>query len=188
MTNRTRVSSASGKAAHAAAAAALISAFSFLEHFFPVAALIPVPGIKLGLGNIVLLYLVSVKRYGEALSAAAVKVVLSFFLSGSPVALALSLSGTALSLAAMFLLCPMTKRGFSFVTVSSASSFFFNLAQTAAACVFYTGAVFYYFPVLSAVSLVTGTVTGISANLLFPKINKLIRARGSKPDERYANE
>ena len=171
MTNRTRVSSASGKAAHAAAAAALISAFTFLEHFFPVAAIIPVPGIKLGLTNLVITAILYVYGYREALVITTLRVFIIGFLFGNLFSIAYGLTGAVLSLTVMAL---MKRTGlFGVIGISAAGGVSHNIAQVMTAYFMVTGfPVRWYMPILMLAGVGAGILTGIADVMIIPRLHR----------------
>ena len=72
---------------------------------------IPVPGVKLGLGNVIVVCVLFLYDRREALAVLLVKVVLSALLTGQLSALAYSLAGGLLSLGIMCLLkCVLTPK------------------------------------------------------------------------------
>ena len=81
---------------------ALAFIFSYLESFIPVNALIPIPGVKLGLANIVILFALYTNSIKQAIVIAIIRVLLSGLLFGNPMTIAYSLCGCALSLMIMW--------------------------------------------------------------------------------------
>lgn len=127
------------------------------------------PGIKLGLSNTVLLYALLMMGTKPAVLLAAVKVLLSGFLFGSPSAMLYSAAGALLSLFVMALLCRFP--GVSPVGISVAGALSHNIGQCAVAVLFIkVQAVLVYLPVLLISAVITGTVTGITAKYLIRHI------------------
>lgn len=153
----------SGAAARLVALCGMLTALAFL--FSYVETLIPVnlgvPGVKLGLANLVTmvsLYLLGAKT---AAVIALVRVILTGFTFGNLSMMMYSLSGAALSL----LLMGICKRGewFGTVGVSIVGGVGHNIGQLAvAAAVVENSAVFYYLPAL----LLAGTGAGAFIGLL----------------------
>ncbi|MBQ9057688.1 MAG: Gx transporter family protein [Atopobiaceae bacterium] len=138
--------------------AAFALALSYLETFIP----IPIPGVKLGLANLpVLLSLAQHDRIG-ACYIAAIKVVAAGLLFGSPVSLAFSAVGTAMSLAVMAALSLLPTMRLEMVSVVGA------LAHEAgqlvvAMLILGTPLVWYSAPVLAVAGSVCGLVLGVVA-------------------------
>lgn len=139
-----------------------------------VEALLPsfgAPGIKLGLSNTVLLYALLLSGPKEAILLAAMKVLLSGFLFGSPSAMLYSAAGAAMSLLVMMLISrfPLV----SPVGVSVSGAVFHNIGQCAVAILFIkVQAVLVYLPVLLISAVITGIITGITAKYLILHIKK----------------
>lgn len=156
--------------------AALALGLSTLEGLFPVSLLVPLPGIKLGLANIVTVF--ALYRLGavSAMGILLVRCLLGAMFAGNVSALLFSLLGGVLAMLTMILL-----RGFKKISVygvSIAGAAAHNIGQICAAMLILGGtAVLGYLPVLLAVSLVTGTLTGFVASLLFRAMQNIHWAR-----------
>lgn len=149
---------------------ALALVLGYLEYLVPIAPTIP--GIKLGLGNTVLLYAVYMGSPLEATLLMFTKVFLSSMLFGGGFsAMIYSLSGGILSLAVMLVLCRAPKVGV--LAVSASGAVFHNLGQILAASLMLgVGAVWAYFPVLVISGLVMGPLTGIVAKMVFRALKR----------------
>lgn len=138
---------------------ALALILSYVESLLP--PLMAVPGVKVGLPNIVILFLLY--RYGwkEAASVSLLRLVLTAALFTGFAAFFYGLSGAVLSLLGSALL---KKSGrFSPLGVSAAGGVLHNLGQIAlAALVLDSGYIFAYLPVL----LLSGTAAGALVGLL----------------------
>lgn len=138
---------------------ALAMIFSYVEVLLPplVAA---VPGVKLGLANVVILFVLY--RYGVARAAlvSAVRVFLSFLLFGSFLSLAYSAAGAVFSIAVMALLKRM--KLFSEMAVSAMGGIAHNVGQILMAIALLGVAeIGYYLIVLAVTGCVFGTVIGL---------------------------
>ena len=154
------------KLALAAVLTALALGLSTLENLFPVSLLVPLPGIKLGLANIVTVF--ALYRLGApfALAILVARCLLGAMFAGNVSALLFSLMGGVLAMLTMIVLRRV--RGLSVYGVSIAGAAAHNIGQICAAMVVLGGtAVLGYLPVLLGVSLITGTLTGFVASLLF---------------------
>ena len=119
-----------------------------------------VPGIKLGLPNIVIVFILY--RFGlrYAATVSLVRILAVTLLFGNPMTLAYSIAGAVLSLAVMSLLKKMNF--LSTVGVSVAGGVFHNIGQILVAMLLLrTAELGYYLIVLS----VTGTISGILIGL-----------------------
>ena len=143
------------------AAVALI--FGYVEALFPLP--LPVPGIKLGLGNIVVLFTLAGFGWRAGLAIAVVKVVVSALLFGNPMVLMYSAGGAALSFAAMWVVLHWSR--LSIVGVSMVGGVFHMVGQLAVvAFTFSPYVALVYLPVLMISGLVTGLLTGYVCRLV----------------------
>jgi len=143
--------------------AALALILSYVESLLP--PLMAVPGVKVGLPNIVILFLLF--RYGwkEAAAVSGVRLALAAALFTGPSAFFYGLAGATLSLFGSALL-KQTER-FSPLGVSVAGGVLHNLGQLAlAALVLESGFVFAYLPVLLLFGTLAGAVVGILTAIL----------------------
>ena len=142
---------------------ALALIFSYVEAMIPLN--FGIPGIKLGLSNLVILVALYQLGAGYAFSINLVRILLSGLLFGGVSAMHYSLAGGLLSFAVMLLL---KKTGiFSPVGVSMAGGVMHNAGQvTVAALVAETSKLYLYLPVLGVTGIVTGAVLGYTAALI----------------------
>ena len=147
--------------------AALALIFSYIESLIPIAA--GVPGIKIGLANIVVVLALYYMGPREALLINLVRIALAALLFGSLFSGLYALCGGIFSLLVMVLL---KKTGaFSLTGVSMAGGAAHNLAQVAvAALIVRTPQIFMYFPVLLIAGMAAGIFNGIVCNLVLRKL------------------
>ena len=146
---------------------ALALIFSYIEFLVPLP--IAIPGIKLGLANIVCLVCLYALGEKHAFLINTTRIALAALLFGSVFSALYALAGGVVSFAVMALL-KRTKR-FSVCGVSMAGGVFHNLAQLAVAGLLVESAqVFYYFPVLLLSGMATGIGIGILATLILRSI------------------
>ena len=140
---------------------------SYVESLIPVP--IPVPGIKLGVANSVVLILLYYSNAKTAWGISVARVVLSGFLFGSLSSILYSLSGAILSLLVMTLI---KKRDcFTMTGVSVAGGVSHNIGQLIMAfLVLESGALWYYLPVLLVSGCVTGGLIGILGKEIFKRM------------------
>jgi heptaprenyl diphosphate synthase len=149
--------------ATAAVLAALALIFSYIEFLVPLS--LGLPGIKLGLANIVIV--VALYKLGSrtALLVNVTRILLAAALFGSVFSALYSLAGGLLSFAAMVFL--RRTNLFSTAGVSMAGGVFHNMGQLLiAALIVESYQIFYYFPLLLLAGLATGIVNGIIATLI----------------------
>lgn len=145
---------------------ALALGLSTLENLFPVSLLVPLPGVKLGLANIVTVFALYQLGAVPALVILVARCLLGSLFAGNASALLFSLMG---GIGAMLVMIALRRvRGLSVYGVSIAGAAVHNIGQIGAAMIVLGGtAVLGYLPVLLGVSLLTGTLTGFVASLLF---------------------
>lgn len=149
---------------------ALALIFSYVETLIPIN--FGIPGVKLGLANLIIVVALYKMRLSEAFLLSVTRVLLSGFIFGNYFSIAYSLAGGILSLAVMALL--KKSGGFSVKGVSIAGGVFHNVGQlVVAALVVETFSVTYYFPVLLIAGLVTGLVIGIVAELMLSRLTNI---------------
>lgn len=148
---------------------ALALIFSYIEAIIPFN--LGVPGVKLGIANIVVvcaLYIFGVK---EAAGISLIRVFVIGLLFGNAVSLIYSLSGAVLSIAVM-IICKKLK--LSVIGVSAMGGIFHNVGQlSAAALILNSSAVMYYYPVLFISGIVTGIIIGIVSLPIIKNSEKL---------------
>lgn len=140
---------------------------SYIESLIP--PFFAVPGIKLGLSNIISVYLLYTLGFKYALTVALLRVALSSLLFGTTLTLAYSLSGALLSLLLMYLFKKLSL--FSEVGVSIIGGISHNAAQIGVAIIIMqTNQIVYYLPPLLVSGTITGAVIGIGGALLIKKL------------------
>ena len=121
-----------------------------------------VPGIKLGLANIVSLMIIYMYKTREAYMVGILRVLIIGFLFGNLSMIIYSLSGLILSITMMFLFVKSHK--FSIIGISVIGAIGHNVGQLLVAyLVVRTSAIIYYLPFLLVAAVVTGVCTGIIA-------------------------
>lgn len=128
-------------------------------------ALIPltlgIPGVKLGIANLVTLLILYRLSWKEAAAANVLRIALSCILFGNPVTGIYSLAGAVLSLLVMILLKKWNH--FSIAGVSAAGGVAHNIGQLLAAwALLGTSAILYYLPVLLAAGVISGVLIGLA--------------------------
>lgn len=146
---------------------ALALIFSYVESLIPIS--FGIPGVKLGLANLIIVTALFKLELKEAFLLSVVRVLLSGFLFGNYFSIIYSFAGALLSLSVMALL----KRagGFSIVGISIAGGVFHNIGQLfVAMIVVEMFSVAYYVSVLLVAGLLTGGVIGILAREILKRL------------------
>ena len=160
----------SKKIARYALLVALAMVLSWLESLIPLS--VAVPGMKLGLTNLVVLFALYRMSATDALTISLVRVLLVSITFGNAYAFAYSLAGAVLSFVIMWSLKKSEK--FSTVGVSVAGGVGHNLGQImVAALVLETSGIFFYLPALMVSGTVAGVCIGIVGGLITQRIKKI---------------
>ena len=141
---------------------------SIFESLIPVP--VPVPGIKFGLANIVVMYSLFFLGKSTALTIALLKALFSFMTRGA-VAGFLSLAGGMFSLLIMIVLLLIFRDKISYLILSIFGSVFHNIGQFAAISVIYEGMnMWFYMPFLLIFGVVAGLVTSTLLRFILPAL------------------
>lgn len=133
----------------------------------------PIPGIKLGLSNIVTVYAVYHYRWFEVTAVVLIRVLLGAVFTGNVTALIYALSGAVLCLLGMLLLRHVIDEDHLWIA-SVFGAVLHNTGQIAAAvAVTRTPALMAYYPFLIVSGCLSGAFTGILAQILSKRLKKL---------------
>lgn len=144
-------------------AAAIVIAI--LESFIPS---VGIPGVKLGLANIVILIILYELGIWEAVVVNLLRVLVVSLVRGTFLSMGffMSLSGCVLSLGIMILFYLLIKK-FSIIGVSVIGSIFHVAGQILIAMIYLGSAyIFLYLPVIAISAIITGVFVGIVAKLI----------------------
>lgn len=146
---------------------ALALIFSYVESLIPFQ--IGIPGVKLGLANLIIVIALYKMSLREAYLLSVTRVVLAGLIFGSMFSILYSLAGALLSLTVMAFL--KKSGGFSILGISIAGGVMHNVGQLIVAMfVVQTFSVSYYIPVLLIAGLITGLVIGIAADSMLRRL------------------
>ena len=136
-----------------------------------------IPGIKLGLSNLVVLYALYRLSYREALVISLVRVVLIGFLFGNMFSLAYAATGAILSLSVM---AGLKKTGvFGILGISSAGGTAHNIGQILVAYLVTPSLpLLWYLPILMIAGLITGLIIGGLTAVLLGRTEAVFRKLG----------
>ncbi len=142
---------------------------SFVESQIP--ALVAIPGIKVGLPNLVIVFLLYRSGWKETVIVSLIRILLISILFGNLQTMTFSLAGAILSLMIMILL--KKSNWFSYITVSIVGGIFHNVGQIIAACLWtQTAEIAFYLPVLLISGTVAGALIGLIGGMLVKRLEK----------------
>ena len=148
---------------------ALAFTFSYLESLIPFN--FGIPGVKLGLANLVVVVALYTMKPAEAFSIAVIRIFLAGLTFVNAYSIAYSLCGGILSFAVMLLL---KRTKLSMVGVSMMGGISHNIGQIiVAAIVMETARIAYYLPVLLVAGLATGLLLGVVSSLIVSRVEKI---------------
>lgn len=151
---------------------ALALVAGYVERLIPIN--LGIPGVKIGLANIVTMVLLYCTGWQSAILISAARILLSGILFGSGFAMVYSAAGAALSILVMILL---KKTGqFGSIGVSVAGGVFHNVGQIIVAMiVLETKALVYYLPVLIISGLAAGIFVGLLSGFMTNRVRPVLR-------------
>ena len=136
---------------------------------------VPIPGVKLGLANIITLTAIYLLGRKEAGAILLMRVLMGAMFAGSPSTLLYSAAGGLLAYALMCVLTAVMPEKRLWV-VSALSGVAHNAGQLlACALIVKTPGVFAYAPILAVSGILTGVFTGVAAMYLIPAVRKIIK-------------
>ena len=145
---------------------------SYLEVMLPPIST-AVPGIKMGLPNLIIIFVLYKFGLKEAVTVSLIRVFIVALLFGNVMTLAYSVAGAVLSLGLMTLFKKINL--FSQIGVSIIGGISHNLGQILVAIfLFDTIQIGYYMIVLSITGTIAGVVIGIISSILVKKLEKIV--------------
>ncbi|MDE5933687.1 MAG: Gx transporter family protein [Lachnospiraceae bacterium] len=149
---------------------------SYIESLLPLA--IGIPGIKLGLPNLVVVLLLYLYGGREAFAVNLLRILLSGFLFGNLSAILYAFTGAVCSFIVMFMM--QKTRRFSMMGVSIGGGVFHNIGQTLTAVfVVETFAPAFYLPFLLIAGAVTGFLIGLTGSRVLPLLGRIPKNGGT---------
>ncbi|MBS5852228.1 MAG: Gx transporter family protein [Bacilli bacterium] len=142
---------------------AILIALSFVLSYVDSLIVLPfgIPGIKLGIANIAIIYTLYKIGAKEAIVVSILRLVLSSILFGSVLTFLYSLVGAVLSLSLMIILKKYTN--LALITISISGAVLHNIGQIiVAVIVMATKEIVFYLPIL----IITGILSGIGVGIL----------------------
>ena len=151
-------------------ACAILSAVALTIFVLEAQIPVPLPGLKLGLSNVVTVFALAVLGWREALAIVLVRILLGNLVTGQVSAMLYALAGGLLSFAAMALLRRVLKPGQLWLC-GVFGGIMHNIGQMAVAVAFTrTAGLLLYLPVLLLCGVATGTLTGVCGQLLAKRV------------------
>lgn len=151
-----------------ALAIALTMILSFVESQVP--ALVAIPGVKVGLANIAVIFVLYKLGWKEAVLVSLIRVGLISILFGNFASLFYSVAGAVLSLTGMILLKRI--KSLSLVAVSVSGGVLHNVGQIAMASILLeTNVVKYYLPFLILSGTLAGIAVGVAAAVIIKRVD-----------------
>lgn len=148
---------------------ALAFTFSYLESLIPFD--FGIPGVKLGLANLVTVVALYIMRPQQAFAISLIRIILASLTFGNVYSFAYSLCGGLLSFAVML---AFKKSKLSIIGVSMLGGICHNIGQIiTAAIVMRTARIVYYLPVLLIAGLITGMLLGIVSKAVINRFEKI---------------
>ena len=142
---------------------------SYVESRIP--SFVAIPGIKVGLANIVVIFVLYTLGIKEAIIISAIRVGIISVLFGNIMSLAYSIAGAFLSLLVMFILKKLTP--LKLIAVSVVGGVMHNVGQIAvAAMILETAVVVYYLPFLILSGTIAGVAVGVAAAVLIKRLSR----------------
>lgn len=156
---------------------ALAFIFSYIESLLPTS--VGIPGVKIGLANMVVIVTLYTMGAAPAFALSLVRIVLTGFTFGNLASMVYSLGGGMLSLLVM-VIARKTKL-FSVTGVSVLGAVFHNVGQIiVAALVIENSSLFYYLPVLMISGVAFGIIIGVVGAMLIKRLSRFIRRQDIK--------
>ncbi|MCM1114030.1 MAG: Gx transporter family protein [Clostridium sp.] len=152
---------------------ALAFTFSYMESLIPFN--FGIPGVKLGLANLVVVVALYTMKPYEALFIAVVRIFLAGLTFGNAYSIAYSLCGGLLSFLVMWL---VKKTKLSIIGVSMMGGICHNIGQIiVAAIIMETSQIAYYLSVLLVAGLITGLLLGVVSKLIVDRLQKIKKSQ-----------
>jgi heptaprenyl diphosphate synthase len=145
-----------------------------IERMIPVP--IPVPGIKLGLANVISLFTIMIFGWKEALLVVFLRTMLGSFFGGGISSFLYSIAGGILSALVMAILYKYFSKVFSIVAISVVGAVFHNVGQILVASMVVSNAnLFFYLPVLLIAGVITGIFIGLTVQMTMRPLKTILK-------------
>ncbi len=137
---------------------------------------VPVPGVKLGLANVISLFTIIVFGFKETILVVFLRTFLGSAFAGGISSFFYSLAGGLLSAAIMSYMYLRHKDTFSIPAISVVGAIFHNIGQiSVASFVINNIRLFYYLPVLLISGVITGIIIGLTVQFSINPLKKALK-------------
>ncbi len=165
------------KTAYMGMLVALAFIFSYIESLIPIS--VGIPGVKLGLANMVVIVALYTMGASHAFVLSLIRIILMGFTFGNPASMIYSLGGGMLSLLVM-IIAQKTKM-FSVTGVSVLGAISHNVGQiVVAVLVVENRSLFYYLPVILISGVAAGIIIGAVGAILVKRLSGFISRQNRK--------
>lgn len=148
-----------------------------IERMIPVP--IPVPGVKLGLANVISLFTIIIFGWKDAMLIVFLRTILGSFFGGGVSSFLYSFTGGIISTIAMAILYKYFKNVFSIIAISVVGAVFHNLGQIIIASLVVSNVnLFFYLPVLLISAVLTGIFIGLTVQYTMKPLKNVLRIDG----------
>ena len=150
---------------------ALALILSYVESLIPFS--FGIPGVKLGLTNVIVVWLLYLMGSKEAVGVSVMRILLAGFMFGNAFSIIYSLAGGLLSFAAMYLLKKTDT--LNLISISITGGLFHNIGQLAiAAAIVSNYHILYYIPVLLWAGAMTGLLIGLISQEMILRLYRMM--------------
>lgn len=147
---------------------------NLIERAIPVP--IPVPGVKLGLANVISLFTIIVFGLKETILVVILRTLLGSFFAGGISSFFYSLAGGLLSAIIMSYMYINWKSLFSIPTISVVGAIFHNIGQIIVASIVLSNIyLFYYLPILLISGVITGVIIGFTVQFSISPLKRILK-------------
>lgn len=144
--------------------------FSYIEFLIPFN--FALPGVKLGLSNIVVLFALYKLGTKSAFFINIMRIFITAMLFTNPITMLYSISGGLLSFLAMFIVKKI--KILSIISVSISGSIFHNIGQILmASIVLSSQKIILYLPILMVFGIITGGIIGLTTAITLERLRKI---------------
>lgn len=145
-----------------------------IERYIPLP--IALPGVKLGLANVISFLTIIIFGWREAVLVVVLRTLLGSLFGGGISSFLYSLAGGLLSTAAMSIMYIHFRRYFSIPVISITGAVFHNIGQIAVASLVVSNAMlFSYLPVLTVSAVITGLFIGFVVKFTIRPLKQVLR-------------
>lgn len=147
---------------------------NLIERAIPVP--IPVPGVKLGLANVISLFTIIVFGLKETILVVILRTLLGSFFAGGISSFFYSLAGGFLSAVIMSYMYLNWKDLFNVPTISVVGAIFHNIGQIIVASIVLSNIyLFYYLPILLISGVITGVIIGFTVQFSISPLKRILK-------------